>query len=243
MGDIAIERITTDGEAGGMEVLVVRPEAPRGAVVLVQEAFGVNDHIASVAERLAWAGYSAYAPDLFHRYERRIIPYEELAVAKDQIGRLTDDQVVDDVSRAVALAAERDAGQPIGTVGFCFGGRVAFVAATAIHDLSAAVAFYGGGIGADSPDAPHRRAGSLGCPLLLLFGADDPMIPAEDVERVRASLSTAGATYDVEVYEGAGHGFACDARPGSYNAAVAKMAWARAFEFLELHLRGAFPPA
>ena len=237
MVNLTTERVTTAGKAGEMEVLVVRPEAPQGAVVVIQEAFGVNDHIASVAERVARAGYAAYAPDLFHRFERRIVPYDELPVAKELIAQLADDQVIDDVTQTLALAADGDPGQPVAIVGFCFGGRVAFVAATALDTLAAAVAFYGGGIGADSPAAPHNRAGSLRCPLLMLFGADDPMIPAEDVERIRVSLWNATAPHDIEVYEGAGHGFACDARPASYNAEVAEIAWRRTFEFLEQHLR------
>ncbi|MBL0419660.1 dienelactone hydrolase family protein [Ramlibacter sp. AW1] len=223
---------------GHMDVFVARPERPPGrAVVVLQEAFGVNANIQDIALRMAARGWLAVAPDLFHRTGPRELGYAEREEAMALISALDADAVTDDI-RAVLHWLARDASvapASVALLGFCFGGRAAFTAATALPDLGATVVFYGPGIAA-GPHAVLARAPAITAPVQLHVGDQDSSIPVEQVRAIDQALSAAGLRFEQHVYPGAGHAFACEARPGMFRADAAALAWERSFEFLDRHV-------
>ncbi|WP_018658443.1 dienelactone hydrolase family protein [Actinomadura flavalba] len=230
--------ITVETGDGPMRVYAARPASPADrAVVVLQEAFGVNEHIQDIARRFAARGFLALAPDLFHRTGAGTLGYDQHAEAMPLIGAIGPDAITTDV-RAVLdhLAVEEGVGAArTAVVGFCFGGRAAFTAATAIPGLAATVVFYGPGIAA-GPHAVLDRAGSIDAPLLLHVGGEDPTIPADQVAAIDETLGKAGVAFEQHVYAGAGHAFACDARPNMFRADAATAAWGRTHAFLDRHL-------
>ena len=229
--------------AGTMPCYEALPEpegAPiRGAVVVVQEAFGVNAHIEDVTRRFAAAGFHAVAPHLFHRTGSPALGYDDFSLVMPHMQALSDGRILDDVGAAVGylLTAGWSGGQ-IGAVGFCMGGRVTFLVAGTMP-LGAAVGFYGGGIVTGRSEAMPSLLGlvaEMPTPWLGLFGDADQGIPVEDVERLREELAT-NAPVDTEIvlYPGAEHGFHCDARP-SYSPEAAEDGWRRTLEWLDAHL-------
>jgi len=199
--------------------------APKGAVVVIQEIFGVNHHIRSVCDRLAKEGYVAIAPSIFDRTEPNFqsgYSPDEIAVARkfvanpDWAAMLRDTQA--------AIDAVKDVG-PVGIIGFCLGGSVAYVAATRLAGLSAAIGYYGGAIVRFADEKPR-------VPTQLHFGEKDAGIPLTDVETIKAKR----ADVEVSIYPGAQHGFHCDERP-SYDKTSADIAWPRSMAFLAKHLR------
>ena len=224
-----------------MPVYEAKPDGEaKGGVVVIQEVFGVNDHIEDVTRRFAAAGYHAVAPHLFHRTGSPKLPYDDFNQVIPHMAELTDDKVLEDVDEAIEHLKQAGWGTPqIGLVGFCFGGRVSFLVA-AERPLGAAVGFYGGGIVTSRfPQFPAlvERAAELKAPWLGLFGSEDQSIPLDDVERLRTELDNIRhVDHDVVVYEGAGHGFHCDARPDHFNAEAAEDAWNRTLDWFERHL-------
>jgi carboxymethylenebutenolidase len=200
---------------------------PKGGIVVVQEIFGVNSHIRSVADGYAAAGYLAIAPALFDRVEQGIeLGYtpedieQGLAIARG--GKLDMAAVMSDVRAAAVVAHE--AGK-VGTVGYCWGGMVSTMAAIELPDVvDAAVGYYGGGSASLVERTPQ-------VPLLLHFGENDHAIPLSDVDKIREAWPSA----TVHVYEGAEHGFNCDQR-ASYNEGAAKVARERSLAFFDEHL-------
>jgi carboxymethylenebutenolidase len=229
---------------GPMRVWEAPPEGePKGAIIVVQEAFGVNDHIRDVAGRFAKAGWYAVAPEFFHRAKQAdlVAPYDDMARVMPLYEGLDDDGTLTDIDATLELLHTRgfQDGQ-IGIVGFCWGGRITFLAA-ARRPLGAAVGFYGGGI-----VQPHRFAGfpalidetpTMQAPWMGLFGDEDPSIPVADVEALRGALESAPVDTEIVRYEDAGHGFHCDARPDSYNQAAAEDAWPRALAWFDDHIK------
>ena len=217
------------------------PDAePLGAVVVIQEAFGVNPHIEDIARRLAAAGYHAVAPDMFHRTgPGAVVDYTDFAAVMDHfVGIGSDEAILADVDATLGyLHGIGFTDRNIAIVGFCFGGRVTFLVA-AQRALGAAAGFYGGGIvTARFPQFPAliERAATLETPWLGLFGDLDQSIPVEDVEQLRTALATAPVATEMVRYAGAEHGFNCDARP-SFNAEAAADAWSRTLDWFALHL-------
>jgi carboxymethylenebutenolidase len=204
---------------------VARPAGePIAGLVVLQEVFGVNAHIRSVADGYARDGFFAVAPALFDRIEPRIeLGYEgeDRQKAMSLLPKLNMEKSLLDVAAAIDFAAA-STGKKVGVVGFCWGGSLAWLAATRLQP-AAAVGYYGGQIGnyaAENPSAP----------VMLHFGRQDAHIPAEVAEKVHA------AHPEVEIYwYDAGHGFNCDAR-ASYDAAAAKEARERTLAFLKKHL-------
>lgn len=184
-------------------------------VVVVQEIFGVNEHIRRVVDRFAGEGMTAVAPALFDRLEPNFesgYSDEEVAHAKSFISRVDWDDLMRDTEAAIDHLKTK--GLKVAVVGFCLGGSVAFTAATRIPGLSSAVGYYGGKIAGIADEVP-------GCPTLLHFGAHDASIPMEDVEKIRQ----ARPDVEIHVYD-AGHGFNCDSR-SAYAPEAAKLAWER----------------
>ncbi|HLT01956.1 MAG TPA: dienelactone hydrolase family protein [Geminicoccaceae bacterium] len=195
----------------------------RGALVVVQEIFGVNGHIRSVCDDYAGQGYVVIAPALFDRVERGI----ELGYGPEDVTRgralrekVSLDQALADVE---AAAKEVAAHGKIGVIGYCWGGTVAWVAATRSRTFAAAVSYYGGGV----PDLAQEQPN---CPVLLHFGDQDQSIPLAGVEKVKA----AHPELPVHIYP-AGHGFNCDQR-ASYHAESARLARERTLAFLREHI-------
>jgi carboxymethylenebutenolidase len=229
---------TVSTEDGPMRLFVARPARPTDrAVVVLQEAFGVNDHIQDIARRYAERGFLALAPDLFHRNGVGTLAYEQHAEAMPLIGAIGPDAIVTDIEAVLTHLAEKENVPASRTAmhGFCFGGRAAFTAATGIRGLGATVVFYGPGIAA-GPHAVLDRAANIDAPMMLHVGADDPTIPGDQVAAIVEALTAAGVHFESYVYEGAGHAFACDARPHMYVEDSAKTAWQRTHAFLDEYL-------
>ena len=231
--------VTLDTPDGAMEVYEAAPAGePKGAVIVIQEAFGVNDHIQDVTRRFAAAGYLGVAPALFHRAGGGTASYDDFSKVMPLFEGVSDDGVLADVDATIAhVEAQGLARSRIGIVGFCFGGRVTFLVA-ARRALGAAVGFYGGGIvsasGLGLPPLIDEAAG-LQTPWLGLFGDLDKGIPVEGVEELRGALGDAPVAAEVIRYADAEHGFHCDARD-AYHEASATDAWQRTLEWFDTHL-------
>ena len=218
---------------GGMPAFLARPEgAPRPAVLVIQEAFGLNGHIRDVTQRIASEGYVALAPDLYWRGGKgRSVAYEDLAEAIGIMQTLKDPEVVTDVGSAIAYLGKQPFARAdrIGITGFCMGGRVSYLVACELADkIRAAAPFYGGGI-------PIDRTAKLKAPVLAFFGEQDGFIPLAFVEQLRAEAAKQKKQVEIVVYPGAGHGFFCNER-SSYDPAAAADAWERLKKFLAAHL-------
>ena len=205
--------------------LAAPPGRPRGALVVLQEIFGVNAYIRSVADGFAAEGYTVIAPSLFDRIRRGIQLGYSAAEQQEGAGyraQLSMETTLKDIAAAVAVV--RNSGR-IGAVGYCWGGTLSYLSACQLP-LACAVVYYGR-VTAYLQQKPR-------CPLMYHYGADDHSIPLADVEQVRAAAQSPETVY---VYEGAGHGFSCDQR-GSYNAGAAALARTRTVEFLARYLAG-----
>lgn len=207
-----------------LDAYVARPKGtPVAGLVVIQEAFGVNQHIRTVTDGYAKDGFLAIAPALFDRIERGIeVGYESAAREKGiALARQTNpDNAMNDV--ASSLGYLRKEVKKCGVIGYCLGGTMAWLAATRL-DPDAAVGYYGGGLAKFAQENPH-------CPVMLHFGSLDKHIPKEEVDKVQE------AHPEVQIFwYAADHGFNCDER-ASYNAAAAKQARERSLEFLRKHL-------
>jgi carboxymethylenebutenolidase len=212
-------------------------QLPAGGVIVVQEAFGVGDHIEDVCQRFAHAGWLAVAPHLFHRTGDPILPYGDFEQVMPHMRELTAEGILEDVD--VALAYTGDAGLPpsgVGIVGFCMGGTVAFAVA-AQRNLGAAVSFYGGGIAQGRFGFPPlvELAPQLRAPWLGLFGDLDRGIPVDDVEALRAAAATAEVATEVVRYPDAEHGFHRDGG-ANYHRESALDAWQRTLDWFARYL-------
>lgn len=193
---------------------------PRGAVVVIQEVFGVNRHIRAVAAEYAAEGYLAIAPALFDRVRPQAdVPYAEVAQGIALMQQLSTQQTLLDLRAAVDAVA--DAGK-VGVVGYCWGGTMAYLAACHLP-IAAAISYYGGGLTGYLERTPK-------CPVMFHFGEQDAHIPLTDVERVKKAYPL-GHYY---LYP-AGHGFNCTER-SSYDKASAALALQRSLDFLQRHV-------
>jgi len=230
-----------DSPDGPVPVLEVAPDGvARGGVVVVQEAFGVNDHIEDVAGRFAAAGYRAVAPHLYHRSGDPIIAYDDLAAVGPPMQQVTEAGLLNDLDAAIGVltAAGVDPSR-IGVVGFCMGGSVTVLAA-ARRSLGAAVTFYGGGVVQGRFGMPPllELVTELVTPWLGLYGGQDGSIPVDQIVALEAAAGRAAVDTEVVRYADAGHGFHCDARPGSYHQPSAADGWRRTLDWFDRHLAG-----
>ncbi|MBE7471678.1 MAG: dienelactone hydrolase family protein [Anaerolineales bacterium] len=220
-----VEYKDSDGET--LMGYLARPQGddPKPAIVVIQEWWGLNDHIKDVANRFANEGFVALAPDLYHGAVTT-----EPDEARKLVMELDMAEAVKEIQRGIDFLQEQSyvAGPKVGVIGFCMGGGLALQTALAEADLGAAVAFYGRPL---SPD----QAGQVKAPVLGLYGATDQGIPVADVEAMGNALKEAGVESEIQVYEGAGHAFFNDTAP-SYNAEAAKDAWPRTLEWFRKHL-------
>lgn len=197
-----------------------------GAVVVVQEVFGVNDHIRCVVDRFAGEGYLAIAPALFDRVE----PGIELGYTPADVQRGIALKAASDTAKALMdIDAARNAVAAtgrVGIIGFCWGGYLSWHSATRLDGFRAAAVYYGGGIGSVAAEQPR-------CPVIMHFGERDTHIPPSDIQAVRDAHQTG---VEIHLYP-ADHGFNCDQR-GSYDAASAVTARERTLAFFKAHLAG-----
>jgi carboxymethylenebutenolidase len=215
--------IATDGFTLGAYDAMPKGEA-RGAVVVIQEIFGVNVHIREVCDGYAADGFVAIAPALFDRVQRGVeLGYDQAAMGQ---GIELAMQKVDQGNALLDLQAAIDeAGRhgKVGVVGYCWGGLMAYLCACRLEGVSAAVGYYGGGIAGVASETPN-------CPTMLHFGEKDAHISMSDVDKVRS----ARPEVEVNVYD-ADHGFNCDHRE-SYDEAASKLARERTLAFFSQHL-------
>jgi len=232
--------VSVDVADGAMGLYRAEPAgSARGAVIVIQEAFGVTEHIQDVCRRFSAQGYLAVAPHLFHRSGDPIIAYEEAANTLPHLKQLSAEGLEADVDATLAqLAAAGFEPARIGVVGFCLGGSVAFLAA-ARRALGAAVTFYGGGISQGRFGIPPLTdlGAELKTPWLGLYGDGDQSIPADQVESLRKAAEAATVPTEIVRYPEAGHAFHRDGGD-SYHETAAKDAWLRSLQWLDTHLAG-----
>jgi carboxymethylenebutenolidase len=218
-----IELKTKDGQT--ISAYKAEPAGkPLGGIVVIQEIWGVNSHIRNVADGYAKEGYVAVAPAIFDRVEKGVTmdqyTQETMGRGFGLMQKVDQDKALLDIQAAVDEASK--AGK-VGVVGFCFGGRMAWLAAARLNGISASVPYYGGGV----PDLASEKPK---VPVILHFGEKDQHIPVASVEQFKK------AHPELPVYMyAADHGFNCDQR-GSYDAAAAKLARERTLEFFRKHV-------
>ncbi len=198
-------------------------DKPKGAIVVIQEIFGVNHHIKAVTDRFAAMGYAAVAPALFDRIKPGIeLGYDPKSIEE---GRNLRPKIALEATLADTQAAIDYAKQfgKVAVVGYCWGGSIAFFSTTRLSGVTAAVGYYGGMIAAHASEKPR-------VPLILHFGDKDQSIPMTDVEKIKQ----AQPGLPIYVYS-AGHGFSCDERP-SFDKAAHELALQRTTAFLKQHI-------
>ena len=205
-----------------LDAYLAKPKGKaKGGIVVVQEIFGVTNHIKRVADQFAAQGYEVIAPAMFDRVERNVtLAYSEIDKGREYMRQLKWPNTLADIDAAVSEA--RSAGD-VAVVGYCWGGTVAHVAASEL-EIDAAVSYYGGGVAKMLDKKPRH-------PIMYHFGDQDAAIPLTDIELIKKATPTS----PLHVYLGAGHGFNCDER-GSYSAKDAKLAFERSIEFLNEQL-------
>ena len=225
---------TADDEMG---IYDAEPDgAALGAVVVIQEAFGVNNHIEDVTRRFAAAGYRAVAPHLFHRTGDPMLDYGNFQHVMPHMQALSEAGLTTDLGATFDYLGAAGFELPrVGVVGFCMGGSVAFLAAH--QPIGAAVSFYGGGVVEGRFGMPSLQdlAPRLRAPWLGLYGDLDQSIPVEHVELLREATAKASMPTEIVRYPDAGHGFHCDARD-SYHESSATDAWGRTLEWFGRYL-------
>lgn len=217
-----------DGHA--LDAYVARPGGEvKGSIVLIQEIFGVNQHIRKVADGFAVDGYMVVAPALFDRVQKGVeLTYEgeDMKKAVDLMQKLNPDTALLDVAAAYTLAKSTERG--VAVIGYCYGGLMTWLTATRGEDLKVrpdcGVGYYAGGIGRFATEEPS-------CPVMLHFGANDTHIGTDQIEAVRS----AHPEVEIYIYEGAEHGFNCDVR-ASFNPVSADLARERTLTFLATHI-------
>ncbi len=240
------ETVTFRGHNGDLiEGYYARPlgPGPFPGVAVIHHMPGWDEWCKEVTRKLAHHGYAAIDPNLYHRSG----PGEpdDVAARVRAAGGVADDQVIGDLAGAMAyIRAQPYANGKVGTIGFCSGGRHAYLAACRLPELDAAVDCWGGNVVVDDPRqlseqrpiAPIDLTEQLGCPLLGIFGNEDRNPTPDQVDRTEAELKRLGKNYTFHRYDGAGHGFFAVDRP-AYRPEQATDAWKKVFAFYEQHLR------
>jgi carboxymethylenebutenolidase len=224
------------------EPILAEPIAPQptAAVIVIQEIFGVNAHLRSVVDRVAGLGYVAIAPALFQRTAPGFeVGYtlEETVLGREHKAVTTAAQLLSDLQATIDyLRTLPTVTGKIGAIGFCFGGHVAYLAAT-LPDVTATASFYGAGIANSTPGGglpTLTRTSDIAGTLYTFFGTQDPLIPVEQIDQIEAELDRQPAAHRLFRYP-VGHGFFCDAR-SDYNPAAAADAWVHIQQLFQDHL-------
>lgn len=222
-----------------MRMYVVRPEIPAGAkvpgVILLQEAFGVNNHIRGLAQKIGGLGYLTVAPEMFHRTAPGFeAAYDDRDAIMAQLGALTNEGMSADVTAAYDWLKHSGVVNPakVAALGYCMGGRAAFMA-NAVVPLAAAVSYYGGGIAPALLPLATKQQG----PVLFFWGGRDAHIGTEAQREVADALRQAGKNFVNVEFSDADHGFFCDERK-SYHPVAARESWALCTRFMRDNLEG-----
>jgi carboxymethylenebutenolidase len=210
------------------------------AIIVLMEAFGLNDNIKSICDRFARSGFAALAPDFYYGDS---YAYNDIQGAIAKLKTMDDDRVMAEFAQGLDFLARQEGVEAtkIGTTGFCMGGRFVFLASATYGDrLKAAVSFYGGGI-ADDTDAFGRKSllslsPNITAPIMLIYGSEDDYIKLQEHEKIAAALSSAKKRYAINVFAKAGHGFVSDRRD-SYDPEAAAEAWEMTLNFFQWHLQ------
>ena len=256
-GPVAAETVITTGSEGltagevkiptaDVEIPAYRAMPAKGGpfpvVLVVQEIFGVHEHIKDVCRRFAKEGYLAVAPELYARQgdPTKFTDYKQLFA--EIVGKVPDAQVMSDLDAAVAWAGKSGSGdvKRVGVTGFCWGGRITWLYCAHSPQVKAGVAWYGRLVGETSqlqPKYPIDVVADLKAPVLGLYGGQDQGIPLADVEKMRAALAAAKNPSEIVVFPDAPHGFNADYRP-SYRAEDAREGWRRALAWFRRHGAG-----
>jgi carboxymethylenebutenolidase len=227
--------ITLSVQDKEMDAYIALPEGEGTfpAIIVLQEAFGVNQHIRNVAERFCKEGYAVIAPDLFYRTAKRLeVSYSDFASVKPHFAAITNEGLEADLTACYNWLEQQQNidHDKTGSVGYCLGGRVSFLANTVLP-LAAGVSYYGGGV-----DSLADRAVNLNSPHLFFWGGKDTHIQQENIDRIINAVRSAGKDYISTVISYADHGFNCDER-SSYHPLAAKEAWATTLQFFENRLK------
>lgn len=201
---------------------------PFPVVLVVQEIFGVHEHIKDVCRRFAKLGYFAIAPELYYR-QGDVSKLKTIDEIRPIVAKVPDEQVMSDLDAAVEFAQKSGKGDvaKLGITGFCWGGRIVWLYAAHSKQLKAGVAWYGRLVGDPTPNTPKHPvniAGDLHAPVLGLYGGKDQGIPLESIEQMRTALKAAKVDSQIVVYPDSQHAFFADYRP-SYNETDAKDGW------------------
>ena len=214
-----------------MHAFIAQPAAtgPRPGVLVIQEWWGLNEHIRNVASRLAAAGYITLAPDLYSRFGHVVTTHADEANRLMQ--SLKESDAIKDLTTSLEyLSRMKDVNpQRLGVLGFCMGGSFALQLACASTQLRAAAAFYG-------QVPPPDQLRHLRSPVLFAYGGHDAWVPRQDVERLRHVLAAGPSGGEVRIYEEAGHAFFNDTRPDAYHARAATDIWQHTLAFFKTHL-------
>ena len=230
---------------GDMQIPAYRAMPDKGGpfpvALVVQEIFGVHEHIKDVCRRFAKLGYMAIAPELYAR-QGDVSNLKSIDEIRGIVSKVPDAQVMSDLDATVEYAKESGKGDVarLGITGFCWGGRIVWLYAAHSKLLKAGVAWYGRLVGDKSelfPKQPIDVAGELKAPVLGLYAGKDGGIPLESVDKMRAALKQSKVANDIIVFAEAQHGFHADYRP-SYNEANAKEGWSKLQEWFKKHGAG-----
>jgi carboxymethylenebutenolidase len=250
-GTDTLHTATVQFASGDLQIpgYVAYPTQPGAypAIVVIQEIFGVNPHIREVTERIAREGYVAIAPHIYHRQVQNFeVGYSDEETAQGRRYKVGTQatELLQDIQSAIAYLRTHHAiqGTKAGCIGFCFGGHVAYLAAT-LPDIGATASFYGAGITQLTPGggAPTvTRTAEIPGTLYAFFGTADPLIDLAEVDAIEAALAAAHVPHQVFRYEGATHGFFCDHR-SSYDPIAAADAWGHVKTLFTEHLTGTTP--
>jgi carboxymethylenebutenolidase len=222
--------VTFTSDSTQAQGYLARParEEPSPAVIVIQEWWGLNDHIKDVADRFAAAGFVALAPDLYHGQVA-----EEPDDARKLAMGLDLPHAVSEMVAAVNYLCGRGDVHSIGAIGFCMGGSLALLLASKTPRLGGVASFYGG---RQLDDADLMQ---IACPILAVYGGRDQSTPSAMIEHQRDIWTRTGVPHEIVVYEAAGHAFFNDTRPQAYDAAAADDVWQRTLAFFRKQLQSA----
>lgn len=241
---ISTEKVRVINDDLAIDAYLATPsqEGTFPAIVVIQEVFGVNSHIREITERLAKEGYVAIAPAIYQRQAPGFeVGYSEadLELGRKYKNQTKAEELLSDIQATINylynLPQVKKSG--VGIIGFCFGGHVAYLAAT-LDRIKATASFYGAGITNSCPGGGEptiTRTKDIKETIYCFFGTADPLIPNEQVDRIEAELQKQHIAHKIFRYEGANHGFMCDRR-SSYNPDAAKDAWQKVLDLFSQKL-------
>lgn len=241
---ISTAHVTVQNGALAIDAYLAQPqnEGIYPAIVVLQEIFGVNGHIRDVTERLAKEGFVAIAPALYQRlapsFEIGYTP-EDITLGRQYKDQTTAEELLGDITATIAYlnTLPQVKWGNVGAIGFCFGGHVAYLAAT-VPNVQATASFYGAGIPTMIPgggDPTITRTDAIQGTIHLFFGLDDASIPPTHIAEIESALTQHQVSYQIFRYPGAQHGFFCDRR-SSYNPEAATDAWVKVLTLFQTHL-------